>query len=53
MSTHPSNETRIKQLNAHLTVSQPYYLAEKNTGNTPQCRKPKVIPKPPAKKNQK
>jgi predicted Zn-dependent protease len=53
MSTHPSNETRIKQLNAHLTVSQPYYLAEKNTGSTPQCIKPKVIPKPPAEKTQK
>jgi len=44
MSTHPSNETRIKQLNKHLTVSQPYYLAEKNSGNLPQCVKPKVIP---------
>jgi len=49
MSTHPSNETRIKQLNNHLTVSQPYYLAEKSRGNTPQCVKPKVIPKPPVK----
>ena len=46
MSTHPSNETRIKQLNNHLAVSQPYYLAEKSQGNTPQCVKPKVIPKP-------
>lgn len=47
MSTHPSNETRIKQLNDHLTVSQPYYLVERNTGNTPQCVKPNVIPAPP------
>lgn len=46
MSTHPSNETRIKQLNKHLAVSQPYYIAEKNSGNLPQCVKPKVIPKP-------
>jgi predicted Zn-dependent protease len=53
MSTHPSNETRIKQLNAHLTVSQPYYLAEKNAGNTPQCIKPNVIPKPPEVKSKK
>jgi predicted Zn-dependent protease len=53
MSTHPSNETRIKKLNAHLAVSQPYYLAEKNIGSTPQCIKPKVIPKPPAEKTQK
>jgi predicted Zn-dependent protease len=53
MSTHPSNETRIKKLNAHLAVSQPYYLAEKNTGSTPQCIKPKVISKPLAVKNKK
>tara|TARA_R110002167_G_scaffold365715_1_gene591122 strand:- start:7013 stop:7879 length:867 start_codon:yes stop_codon:yes gene_type:complete len=54
MSTHPSNETRIKQLNNHLAISQPYYLAEKNlaeksSGNLPKCVKPKVIPKPQAK----
>jgi predicted Zn-dependent protease len=44
MSTHPSNETRIKQLNKHLIISQPYYLAEKNAGNIPRCVKPAVIP---------
>lgn len=49
MSTHPSNETRIKQLNNHLIVSQPYYLTKKQRGSTPQCVKPKVIPKPPVK----
>tara|TARA_R110001592_G_scaffold206408_3_gene457137 strand:- start:2162 stop:3013 length:852 start_codon:yes stop_codon:yes gene_type:complete len=49
MSTHPSNETRIKQLNNHLAISQPYYLAEKSGGNLPKCVKPKVIPKPQAK----
>ncbi|MBL4823571.1 MAG: M48 family metallopeptidase [Colwellia sp.] len=53
MSTHPSNETRIKQLNAHLTLSQPYYLAEKDRGNSPQCVKPKVIPKSPTEKSKK
>ncbi|MBL4899637.1 MAG: M48 family metallopeptidase [Colwellia sp.] len=53
MSTHPSNETRIKQLNDHLTVSQPYYLTEINTGNIPQCVKPKVIPAPPTEKAKK
>lgn len=58
MSTHPSNETRIKQLNNHLAISQPYYLAEKNLaeksgGNLPKCVKPKVIPKPQAKLNAK
>ncbi len=48
MSTHPSNETRIKQLNKHLVVSQPYYFAEKSSGNLPKCVKPKIIPKPKA-----
>jgi predicted Zn-dependent protease len=47
MSTHPSNQTRIKQLNEHLTISQQYYLTEKNSGNIPRCVKPKIIPKPP------
>lgn len=48
MSTHPSNETRIKQLNNHLTVSQPYYQNEKQRGSLPVCIKPDVIPKPQA-----
>lgn len=48
MSTHPSNETRIKQLNNHLTVSQPYYQNEKQRGSLPKCIKPDVIPKPQA-----
>ncbi|WP_026301225.1 M48 family metallopeptidase [Colwellia piezophila] len=42
MSTHPSNETRIKQLTAHLPVSMKYY----QTGNRPQCKKPSLIPTP-------
>lgn len=42
MSTHPSNETRIKQLDEHLTASMKFY--QKN--NAPLCVKPKVIPKP-------
>jgi predicted Zn-dependent protease len=46
MSTHPSNDTRIKQLNEHLIVSQPYYLAEKSRNTLPKCVKPNVIPKP-------
>lgn len=49
MSTHPSNETRIKQLNNHLVVSQPFYQKEKQSGSLPMCVKPKVIPKPQAK----
>ena len=53
MSTHPSNETRIKQLNKHLTLSQPYYLAEKKAGNIPHCVKPDVIPMPPTEDSKK
>ena len=53
MSTHPSNETRIKQLNKHLTISQPYYLAKRRSGNTPQCVKPDVIPMPPTEDSKK
>ena len=44
MSTHPSNETRIKQLTKHLTSSMKYYQA----GNRPNCQKPQVIPVPKA-----
>lgn len=46
MSTHPANDTRIKQLSKHLGVSQPLYLAQKKQGNIPRCVKPKVIPAP-------
>ncbi len=46
MSTHPSNETRIKQLTQHLVKSKAYY----NEKNTPRCVKPKHIPKPPVTK---
>ena len=49
MSTHPSNETRIKQLSEHLSVSRPYFLATKNRDNLPSCVKPTVIPKPKKK----
>lgn len=44
MSTHPSNETRIKQLGNHLPTSMKYYKAN----NAPKCVKPKVIPAPKA-----
>ncbi|NQZ26410.1 MAG: M48 family metallopeptidase [Colwellia sp.] len=40
MSTHPSNQTRIKQLTEHLPVSMKYY----QTGNRPHCQKPSVTP---------
>jgi predicted Zn-dependent protease len=38
MSTHPSNQTRIKQLTAHLSKSETLYKAS----NTPNCNKPKM-----------
>lgn len=44
MSTHPSNETRIKQLDKHLVTSMKYYKKE----DSPNCAKPKVIPTPKA-----
>ena len=42
MSTHPSNQTRIKQLGGHLAVSLQYY----DKRNSPKCVKPAVIPEP-------
>lgn len=42
MSTHPSSETRIKQLEEHLVNSMQYY----DKSNAPNCIKPKVIPAP-------
>jgi predicted Zn-dependent protease len=44
MSTHPSNQTRIKQLTEHLPSSMRLYQVE----NRPNCQKPKVIPAPKA-----
>ncbi|RHW77513.1 M48 family metallopeptidase [Colwellia sp. RSH04] len=46
MSTHPSNQTRIKQLDQHLAQSMALYNREKR----PNCKKPRVIPKPPVTK---
>lgn len=39
MSTHPANETRIKQLSKHLTVSQPFFKAQQSGGKLPRCVK--------------
>jgi predicted Zn-dependent protease len=39
MSTHPSNQTRIKQLSQHLNKSKTYYQAS----NAPNCKKPSNI----------
>ncbi|NQY50072.1 MAG: M48 family metallopeptidase [Colwellia sp.] len=40
MSTHPSNQTRIKQLTEHLPVSLTFYQASKK----PNCIKPSTTP---------
>lgn len=37
LSTHPSNETRIKKLTEHLKVTEPMYQA---SGSKPNCAKP-------------
>ncbi len=42
MSTHPSNETRIKQLTTNLPESMKLY----QEGNKPNCKKPAMIPAP-------
>jgi len=42
MSTHPSNQTRIKQLTKHLPSSMKLY----KISNRPSCVKPKVIHTP-------
>lgn len=42
MSTHPSNQTRIKQLSSHLPTAMSYYQA----GNNSRCQKPAIIPAP-------
>ncbi len=47
MSTHPSNQTRIKQLSAQLATSMNYY---QNAAEKPHCVKPKVIPEPKGSK---
>lgn len=39
LSTHPSNETRIKKLTKHLKVSEPLFKASKQK---PNCFKPKM-----------
>jgi len=46
MSTHPANETRIKQLSEHLPISLPYYQQASAQGKVNHCVKPKVIPAP-------
>jgi len=51
MSTHPANDTRIKQLTQHLSVSSPLYSEQQRQGLIHECVKPAVIPAPPVKKS--
>lgn len=37
LSTHPSNQTRIKNLSNSVPKYQPYYLDIKNKGKAPRC----------------
>jgi len=50
MSTHPANDTRIKQLSKHLAISKTAYLTRQKQSNMPQCVKPNIIPAPVSKK---
>lgn len=38
MSTHPSNETRIKNLSSHFPKAMPFYEKRKAQGPTPNCK---------------
>ncbi len=37
MSTHPSNESRIRDLNSHMPKSLPYYEQARSQGKNPRC----------------
>jgi predicted Zn-dependent protease len=43
LSTHPSNETRIHDLQANIPAALPKYEAAKNAGRSPKCVKPAGI----------
>ncbi len=43
LSTHPSNETRIQGLQAHIPSALPKYEAAKNAGRSVKCVKPAGI----------
>jgi predicted Zn-dependent protease len=38
LSTHPSNQTRIKNLSNHIPKVQAYYDTAKNNGRAPKCQ---------------
>jgi len=39
MSTHPSHDTRIKELSAHIPTAMQYYQQAQSIGKTPRCSK--------------
>jgi len=39
MSTHPSHDTRIKELSEHIPTAMQYYQQAQSIGKTPRCRK--------------
>jgi predicted Zn-dependent protease len=42
MSTHPSGETRIRDLNSHMAENMPKYQAAKKAGLNPHCVPPLI-----------
>jgi predicted Zn-dependent protease len=38
MSTHPSNETRIRELKNRIPVAMPMYESAQASGRKPNCR---------------
>lgn len=37
LSTHPSGDTRIRELNKHMTTALPYYQQAVSSGRAPKC----------------
>jgi predicted Zn-dependent protease len=39
MSTHPSHDTRIKELSEHIPKAMPFYQQAQSIGKRPRCTK--------------
>jgi predicted Zn-dependent protease len=39
MSTHPSHDTRIKELSDHMPKAMPFYQQAQSISKTPRCTK--------------
>jgi len=39
MSTHPSHDTRIKELSEHMPTAMQFYQQAQSIGKTPRCSK--------------